>query len=114
MVRRYDTYRWSSGGLVQLGWASLGFSITGRAGRASEGTARLAQAVVVELQVDSRNDLMDGRGTGTRCGRNDYHRLFGPSQSFQSLAGDVGPWLCTARRHRAVVSMAVFPRALLG
>lgn len=40
-------------------------------------TARLAQAVVVELQVDSRNDGLEGRGTGTQCGRNDYHRLFG-------------------------------------
>jgi hypothetical protein len=77
MVRRYDTYRWSSGGLVQLGWASLGRTITGRAGLTSEGTARLAQAVVVELQVDSRNDGLEGRGTGTQCGRNDYHRLFG-------------------------------------
>lgn len=36
MVRRYDTYRWSSGGLVQLGWASLGRTITGRAGLTSE------------------------------------------------------------------------------
>ena len=59
-------------------------------------------------RVDSRDDGMEWGGTGTGCGRNDHHSLFG-----QPRANDVGPWLCTARRHRTLdVGGGVLGRSL--
>lgn len=102
MVRRYDTYRWPSGGLVGFGWVSFGRDNYRGHRIGVRATKSLVQAMVWQSQVDSRDDGTERGGTGIGVRAQRLSQPIRATQSFQSFANDVGPWLCTARCHRTL------------
>lgn len=111
MVRRYDTYRWSSGGLVlpRVGFFGV---LNYRARRTSSAAAVEVHRLgwtgwtgwtvwTVACLMDSQMDGLEERvAQGLGAGATTITAYSGVAE-LPEPRDDVGPWLCTARRHRA-------------